>query len=479
MARIRDAALVALVVFIACVLGTLTRPIGFLAAFWPANALLLGLLIRVPRLATPAGWIAAAAAYVAADLVLGGAPGLTYRLTTANMAMALSGFVLFQRLPDDDRRLARPQSVLFLFLICATAAFVAAAVGVGLAPLARGRSPLTELGLWFSTELVNSSIILPVILAAPRAWPAHPLRGLTLASSMPTLALLASVLVAVVVGGPGALAFPVPALLWCALNYSLFTTVLLTFAFCVWQIAAASLNILPLPIASDVVTSLVSMRLGIALLALGPLTVASVNAARNDVLYRLQRAATRDFLTDALSRSAFMSRAGAALAQPLPGGRLPAMLMLDIDHFKAVNDRYGHLAGDRVLVAFTGAVAGGLRDEDVFGRLGGEEFAVLLRGVSLTDALATAERLRLAVEQTRVQLKDGSVLAATVSIGLAYPSEHRVSLDSLLSAADQALYGAKLAGRNRVHSLEHQKSGVGLPPAGGLRPRGIAGAPER
>ena len=120
--------------------------------------------------------------------------------------------------------------------------------------------------------------------------------------------------------------------------------------------------------------------------------------------------------------------------------------MLDIDYFKRVNDSHGHLAGDLVLTAFAETITRAIRPKDVFARLGGEEFAVLLIGTTLPEAAELAERLRLAVAAMRVTTPQGE-LSITVSLGCATA---RVGED-LLRVADAALYVAKHTGRNRVH----------------------------
>jgi diguanylate cyclase (GGDEF)-like protein len=116
-----------------------------------------------------------------------------------------------------------------------------------------------------------------------------------------------------------------------------------------------------------------------------------------------------------------------------------SLLMLDLDHFKAVNDELGHIAGDTALVTFADSCRALLRENDEFARLGGEEFAVLLPETDLDGAVAIGERIRSAAEGNGV----------TVSVGAA-EWEQGMSLDALYARADKMLYGAKQAGRNRV-----------------------------
>ena len=125
-------------------------------------------------------------------------------------------------------------------------------------------------------------------------------------------------------------------------------------------------------------------------------------------------------------------------------------MMLDIDRFKLINDTYGHAAGDHVLIAVARAVRAVLRSDDLVGRLGGEEFAVVLARQSPSNAFKVAQRLLEAVRTLDIDLDEGRKLAVTISIGTAEVSAHSVGLDGLLLAADRALYQAKDAGRDCV-----------------------------
>ena len=129
-------------------------------------------------------------------------------------------------------------------------------------------------------------------------------------------------------------------------------------------------------------------------------------------------------------------------------GKSTAVLMLDLDYFKQVNDRHGHPAGDALLRAFARTVGGILRPQDLLGRVGGEEFAVLLPGVRATAAEQIAARICAAVRAQRLALRDGPVLRVTVSIGVAWNDGSPQTLDEMLQSADTALYQAKGAGRD-------------------------------
>ncbi|RYE08321.1 MAG: diguanylate cyclase [Hyphomicrobiales bacterium] len=229
-ASLQDVVFIALLVFAAALFGILTRPIGFLSAFWPANALLLGVMLRQPELSTPQNWLAAFGGFVAADMLTGSELGVTLWLTAANVAGALTGWLVLRGVPAEHHRLSRPSSIFYLLGGSVAAAIAAAAVGLWVAPDLLGTDRLRGFAFWSASELVNYIIILPVVLTAPgllAVW--QRLRGaFHWRPMLPALSLGASIIASTLIGGPGSLAIPVPALLWCALSYSLFTTSILT-----------------------------------------------------------------------------------------------------------------------------------------------------------------------------------------------------------------------------------------------------------
>ncbi len=165
----------------------------------------------------------------------------------------------------------------------------------------------------------------------------------------------------------------------------------------------------------------------------------------------LMSSALRDGLTKLFNKRYFMERLDSELKFAQRHETALSLLMLDLDHFKKINDTQGHLAGDRVLSTIASVLLKAVRNEDVVARFGGEEFAIILRAIALEPAASTAERLRKLVESTKIALDGGKELRATVSIGLAnFPSTPCKTLEELVEAADKALYRAKNAGRNRV-----------------------------
>lgn len=163
----------------------------------------------------------------------------------------------------------------------------------------------------------------------------------------------------------------------------------------------------------------------------------------------LRELATTDELTGIANRRQFLALAEAELARVQRFDQPAALLMLDLDYFKSINDTHGHAAGDALLVDFSTTVRDALRQVDCVGRLGGEEFAVLLTGCEVVDARMFAERLRQLVAERKLSY-DGQDIAVTVSIGIASMRRADISPQGVLERADAALYRAKAAGRNRV-----------------------------
>lgn len=169
----------------------------------------------------------------------------------------------------------------------------------------------------------------------------------------------------------------------------------------------------------------------------------------------LVRRAYSDYLTGLANRRRFLEQAENELERSLRYGRKLSILMLDIDHFKQVNDTYGHKVGDLVLKKLSDLARSSVRNVDIIGRIGGEEFAVLLPETGSEQALDMAERLRAALAATQITLNEGLPLHFTVSLGIAtLGSDQDTNIDILLNQADQALYQAKSDGRNRVRTYQ-------------------------
>jgi diguanylate cyclase (GGDEF)-like protein len=172
---------------------------------------------------------------------------------------------------------------------------------------------------------------------------------------------------------------------------------------------------------------------------------------------RQKDAAETDALTGVANRGAFMVRAGKALKRSLEGDLPLSIIIFDLDHFKLVNDNFGHAVGDAVLRRFGETVRSVLRANDFAGRIGGEEFAVILPDTSLGAAFVVAERIRATFEADCRSI-DGRSVNATVSAGVTTAHPHS-TVDSILVSADLGLYQAKQNGRNRVERPKPARNG--------------------
>jgi len=172
---------------------------------------------------------------------------------------------------------------------------------------------------------------------------------------------------------------------------------------------------------------------------------------RKEIEQELKRLATTDTLTGAANRRSFFELAEQDFKRVQRYENSVAFLVLDIDHFKVVNDNYGHQGGDEVLKAFVRACKNELREADVFGRIGGEEFAILLPETDQQSARLVAERIRQKIERLVIAFEEHAI-KITVSIGVATIAITDKSFDQVFQRADTALYQAKNSGRNRVIS---------------------------
>lgn len=165
---------------------------------------------------------------------------------------------------------------------------------------------------------------------------------------------------------------------------------------------------------------------------------------------KLEELASTDDLSGLCNRRRFMELATREIDRSRRYGRPLSLIMLDVDHFKSVNDNHGHQCGDDVIKSIGDMLRRELRDQDISSRIGGEEFAILLPEASSDAAAEVAERLRMVQASQQTHCGDGSVVSCTASFGITELTDGDVTIYDMLPRADQALYAAKLSGRNRV-----------------------------
>ena len=196
-----------------------------------------------------------------------------------------------------------------------------------------------------------------------------------------------------------------------------------------------------------VLTAFAAAHSALALVVALPLVIVLQRSLRHA---SLAAAARTDAKTGLLNAGAWQREAALEVTRAARAQTPLAVAIADIDHFKAVNDTHGHLAGDAVLAAVSAAMRDLLRDCDLCGRFGGEEFALLLPRTTAAQALEITERIRQGISQLAIPRDGTAAIRVTISIGVAVPSQARRTLDDLLAAADHALYQAKRSGRDRV-----------------------------
>jgi len=189
----------------------------------------------------------------------------------------------------------------------------------------------------------------------------------------------------------------------------------------------------------------------------------------------LHRLATTDPLTGLLNRRSFFETATAALARRRPGGDQAVIAILDLDHFKRVNDGWGHHVGDRVIVDTARVLAARTQSCGYVGRLGGEEFALLLAAPDRAGAVALGEELRSRIAALEI-VEDARRVAVTASLGLAMVDPDDPTIDRALAQADMALYHSKHAGRNRVTIAPPGGLDLPIPVLAGILPAAAVGA---
>jgi diguanylate cyclase (GGDEF)-like protein len=167
---------------------------------------------------------------------------------------------------------------------------------------------------------------------------------------------------------------------------------------------------------------------------------------------QMQQLAALDALTGIYNRRFGYNRIQEEFSRAIRAGSALSLIMLDIDHFKAINDTYGHMVGDKIIVLITKTITGAIREGDLLIRYGGEEFLCVLPGASQSDAYFVAERIRIMVRDTILKHHD-QALCVTVSLGTAsYPNANISDIQQFINMADDAMYNAKKSGRNRVVS---------------------------
>ena len=185
------------------------------------------------------------------------------------------------------------------------------------------------------------------------------------------------------------------------------------------------------------------------MLGIAPLVLCAISQNRQKLFHQVLDYANHDSLTNTLNRRYFLEQSQLLIQQPQH--KTISVLMIDLDHFKQMNDKYGHHVGDLVLQQFARIVKQKIGPHDLFSRVGGEEFTVLTLNASLTQTVELAERIHQAIETATLNIEDHLQIKITISIGIAHQTlPLSGTLQQMIVRADQALYSAKAQGRNQI-----------------------------
>lgn len=304
---LRDPLIIFVVVFASSLVGILLRPHGLLSSFWLANAVLLGLMLRKPRMATAAGWISALSAFLIADLSMGSSLLRAGVLTSGNLVGIAIAYTLFRRLAPQMIGLRNAFSPLVLMVFTLTGSMGAGLVGMWATPLLFNGTVEQGFLFWTVTEFTNYMAILPLVLTAPlspQEFAATRRIHIDLVKAAPALACILGAVLAVLTPGPGSLLFPMPGLIWCALACGVGTAAGMSALVAAWMLVAPAMHWVVTGITLGTFEQVLNFRLGVALALLGPISIASVMAARAETLR--EAAAARKSAEEAMASRALL-----------------------------------------------------------------------------------------------------------------------------------------------------------------------------
>ncbi|WP_238340084.1 GGDEF domain-containing protein [Citrobacter sp. NCU1] len=429
-------------------IGAQLRLVEALSLFWPLNGVMAGVFARYVWLNRLHFYAVCYVAMLAYDAITTEWGWVSLIINLSNMVFIITFAQLILR---DKRRginTYEPINALRLFNYCLFAALLCALFGATGSIGIERQSFWPLFADWFSEQFSTGVLIVPCMLTLSLPGTLTRFKAEQL---MPVGALIVSVAASVIIGGAGSLAFPLPALIWCAVRYPTPITCLLTFMTGAVEIILVANSIINISVASPFsAPHMFSARLGIATMAICPVMVAVSVSAINSLIKQVSLRADFDYLTRVYSRSGLFE--ALKKREPQKPQHVTVML-LDIDYFKQINDNFGHECGDQVLSAFARHVQKIVGDKGLLARMGGEEFAVVAASADSDEGIQLAEKIRKAVALQPFNWQQ-QTLYLTVSIGLANGKTQSHSLadlfNTLIVDADECLYRSKKEGRNRT-----------------------------
>ncbi|QLR43156.1 diguanylate cyclase [Enterobacter sp. RHBSTW-00994] len=450
---LRNAAGIFLLTTLFYFIGAELRLVEALSLFWPLNGVMAGVFARYAFLNRLHYYAVSYVAMLVYDAVTTSWGVASLVINLSNMVFIITVALLVLRDKQLMRKTPDPINALRLFNYCLIAALLCALLGAVGSVGIDSQTFWPLFADWFSEQFSTGVLILPCMLTVRMPERMRPLEP-RLEHLFPVLALIVSVMASVVIGGAGSLAFPLPALIWCAVRYSLPVTCLLTFVTGAVEIILVANSIINIAVAAPLSTPMMfSARLGIATMAICPVMVSVSVAAINSLIQQVSLRADYDFLTHVYSRSGLYE--ALKREETHRHTRFLTVMLLDIDYFKNINDNYGHECGDRVLSSFARQVQEVVGEEGLVARMGGEEFAVVVNSGDAQKGFELAERIRISIANHPFTWQQ-QTLFITVSIGLGSGKSESWQLtdvfNKLMAEADEYLYRSKKEGRNRTRA---------------------------
>ncbi len=455
--------------YLATALGGLaiSRQAGNIATLWPPNGMLVAALLLSPRQRWMDILVAGAIGSVSANLFNGSSAIAASSITLANLVEAMIAATIIRR--ETGRRVLFQHSsdVMVLILASVTAALIAGALSATSAALLAGAPFVTIFIKWVAGDVLGLLVVMPIAVIAHDLLTRGPDLMMARSSRLEAALILTGVLVVSVAvfspDVPPVQFLVMPTVLLASFRLgplgAALSTVIVAVVGSIGTVLAASAGA---STPDEVTLRVFNFQLNLAVLFLTALPIGSAMAQRaqlerdlTDAKERADHYATEmaslvnvDDLTGLATRRCFLEQLDQMAATARRVGHPLTLAMIDIDHFKPINDQYGHAVGDAVLMAIGAACRSAVRSADVIGRLGGEEFAMLMPLTDQETAFRIVDRLREAVAAIAIPTSDGRTVSVTISVGMAMFVDQQI--DRLLLDADRALYSAKETGRNRV-----------------------------
>ena len=440
-------------------LGTHTRISALnLSVFWPANAVAAALIHRMNLARRPTAYLATYAGLILQDYLHWGWSLPTFMFNAANVAFIVVLAPWLSRVKYIRQGQHDFAAFLQLVLACLVASAACAAVG---GPSQQATHfAYAQLGQavfgWFSEQFYTAILCLPFLLSlfSGAVRVEHPI-GLTWRNTLPLASLLISIGLSLPLGPFLILMLVLPALTWCAISYPLWLVQLVTLGTGCAQLILTSVHLPGFAgmLGHSVPYLLSLMRLAIAAAILSPLLIAINMSTIRKLNLKLRQQASYDFLTSTLSRFGLADALNKYTAQREYREASINMMLIDVDHFKKINDSFGHVCGDQVLKHIAAIVHDTVPEPRLVSRIGGEEFMVVCFGYAPPVFYALADTVRLAIADTPLTHERRDV-PVTISIGIAHAEQTGANLEKtvwgLFPHADENLYLAKRDGRNRT-----------------------------